>query len=266
LTYLASTAILRRVNFDISQLLDDWEFQPGQVMVRKFTGQDGAEKLQLRLDLGLLQMNVEGRPDGKRPYGHDTLLAYYQAQKKRTLSPPSGSDGAFALQAEDCAELQLEAMQYHHRCLCLFQLESYNRAIEDAERNLEIFDFVAENAGADEMIWPLLQFRPQVLMMRTRAKSALALRANRYENAITVVEKGLEEIRQFYREQSRTDLLEHSDEIQVLEGSLKEIRAKRPLSKREKLEIALGEAVRREDYEKAAFFRDALRNLKASQS
>ncbi len=235
-------------------------------MVRKFTGQDGAEKLQLRLDLGLLQMNVEGRPDGKRPHGHDSLLDHFRALKRRHLKPRSDVDGEFELQVEDCAELQLEAMQYHHRCLCLFQLEDYPRAIQDAERNLEIFDFVIENASNEEMIWPLLQFRPQVLMMRTRARSALALRVNRYESAIAVVEAGLEEIRQFYRDQSRPDLLEHSDEIQVLEGSLKELRAKRPLSKREKLEKALGEAVKREDYEKAAFFRDALRNLKTPQS
>ena len=235
-------------------------------MVRKFTGQDGAEKLQLRLDLGLLQMNVEGRPDGKRPYGHDSLLDHYRALRDNPSKPPPGVEGGFELQAEDCAELQLEAMQYHHRCLCLFQLEEYSRAIQDAERNLAIFAFVMENAGTEEMIWPLLQFRPQVLMMRTRSKCALALRVNRFENAIAVVESGLEEIRQFYREQSRPDLLEHSDEIQVLENSLKEIRARRPLYKREKLEIALGEAVKREDYEKAAFFRDALRNLKTPQS
>jgi protein-arginine kinase activator protein McsA len=43
---------------------------------------------------------------------------------------------------------------------------------------------------------------------------------------------------------------------------LGEIRANRPLSPREKLEQALSEAVQREDYEKAAKMRDALKNLK----
>ena len=72
------------MNFDISQLLEQWDYQPGQAAVRKFTGKDGVEKIQLRLDLGLLQMNAEGRPDGKRPLGHASLYDYYQCQALQT--------------------------------------------------------------------------------------------------------------------------------------------------------------------------------------
>ena len=64
------------MNFDISHLLEQWEYQPGQVAVRKFKGRDGVDKIQLRVDLGLLQMNAQGRPDGKRPYGHESLLEH----------------------------------------------------------------------------------------------------------------------------------------------------------------------------------------------
>ena len=49
------------MNFDISHLLEQWEYQPGQVVVRRFVGKDGIEKIQLRVDLGLLQMNRQGR-------------------------------------------------------------------------------------------------------------------------------------------------------------------------------------------------------------
>jgi len=55
------------MSFDISHILEQWDYQPGQVAVRRFNGKDGVEKIQLRLDLGVLQMNSEGRPDGKRP-------------------------------------------------------------------------------------------------------------------------------------------------------------------------------------------------------
>ena len=44
------------MHFDISPLLERWDYQPGRVSVRKFTGKDGIDKLQLRIDLGLLQM------------------------------------------------------------------------------------------------------------------------------------------------------------------------------------------------------------------
>jgi protein-arginine kinase activator protein McsA len=50
-----------------------------------------------------------------------------------------------------------------------------------------------------------------------------------------------------------------------LETWLGEIRNRRPLSTREKLEQALNEAVQSEDYEKAAEMRDALRNLKSEK-
>ncbi len=59
--------------------------------------------------------------------------------------------------------------------------------------------------------------------------------------------------------------MEQSGEIHSLETWLQEVQLKRPLSERERLEHALDEAVRQEDYEKAAQVRDALRNLKTSQ-
>ena len=81
--------------------------------------------------------------------------------------------------------------------------------------------------------------------------------------AIASIEQGLEQIRDFYREHSKSDLLEQSAEIHSLETWLLELRANRPLSAREKLEQALSDAVQREDYEKAAQMRDALRNMKS---
>ena len=44
------------MSFDISDILADWPYEPGQISARKITGDDGKEKIQLRLDLGLLQM------------------------------------------------------------------------------------------------------------------------------------------------------------------------------------------------------------------
>ena len=68
-------------------------------------------------------------------------------------------------------------------------------------------------------------------MMRIRARGAVALKANRYDQVLQLVESGLEEFRQFYREHERMDLMEQSGEIQSLEAWLQEIQAKRPLSR-----------------------------------
>lgn len=249
------------MNFDISQLLEQWDYEPGQVVVRRFKGKDGMDKIQLRLDLGLLQMNTEGRPDGKRPYGHASLLEHYQAQLQRHITS-KGSETGFVLNGEDCAKLQQEAIQFHHRYICLFQLGDFEAVVRDTTRNLEAFDFVQRFAEVEELAWALQQFRPQLTMMRLRASGALKLQENKHDEVIQMVEEGIDELKTFLREHGRGEGAEHIPEVHSLDEWLSEIKANRPLSEREKLETALDEAVRREDYEEAAKVRDALKNLK----
>ena len=57
-----------------------------------------------------------------------------------------GSNEGFTLKPEDCARLQMEAFQYHHRYICLLQLEEFPGALRDTTRNLKVFDFVEEYA------------------------------------------------------------------------------------------------------------------------
>ncbi len=251
------------MSFDITHLLDNWDYEPGQVVVRKFKGKDGHEKIQLRVDLGLLQMNAQGRPDGKRPLGSPSLYEHLLAKLKQHRAKNEGSDEGFVLKGEDCSKLQLEALQYHHRYICLFQLEEFEGVIRDTARNLEVFDFVEKYAEAPEMAWSLQQFRPPVLMMRVRATATQKLVAKNHFGAIKQVEEGIESIKEFYQKSPRPDLQEQSNELQMLQAWLQELETNRPLSEREKLEKDLHEAVKREDYEKAAKVRDALRNLKA---
>jgi hypothetical protein len=246
---------------DISGILENWDYEPGKVVVRKFKAKDGTEKLQLRVDLGLLQMNAHGRPDGKKPFGHESLLEHYESQLEKFKFENGGDEKGFQLKPEDISKLQQEAIQYHHRYICLFQLEEFDAVIRDADRNLKVFDFAQKYATSEDFAWALQQFRPQLLMMRVRANGATALKANDFDAVTKIIEDGLEEIRQFYRDQERNDLLDQSGEIISLEAWLEEIRAKRPMSPREKLELALNEAVQNEDYEKAAEVRDKLKNL-----
>ncbi len=247
------------MNFDISHLLDQWEYQPGQVIVRRFIGKDGVEKIQLRVDLGLLQMNAHGRPDGKKPFGHPSLYDFYLSQLSEAKT-----EEEFKVGTEECSRLQLEALQYHHRCICLLQLEDYVGVVRDTARNLRLFDFVSEYAETQELAWSLEQFRPQVVMIHTRGRASQSLQAQDFAGAVSQIEDGLEKLREFYHQFGREDLLEHSPEIQSLQQWMNEIQSKRPKSKREQLEMALHEAVKREDYEEAAKVRDELRNLKAS--
>jgi hypothetical protein len=263
--FKVSPVHIAQMNFDISHILDKWEYHPGQVVVRKFIGKDGQEKIQLRVDLGLLQMNAQGRPDGKRPFGTPSLYEHQQNKLGQHKAKHNGNDDEFTLSSEEISKIQLEALQYHHRYICLLQLEDYDGVVRDTDRNLTVFDFVETYAESDELIWSLQQFRPQVLMVQTRAKATLRLGKEDFRGAIEEIERGIEKIREFYQKYSRADLLEQSAEIQSLQHWLEDVTSKRPLSKREKLERDLNEAVRQEDYERAAQVRDQLRNLKPSE-
>jgi len=71
------------MSLDLNTILKDWPHENGNVKVRKITGLDGREKLQLRVDLGVLQMEVTGRPDGERPHNCESLLEYHQRRAVR---------------------------------------------------------------------------------------------------------------------------------------------------------------------------------------
>lgn len=249
--------------FDISHLLRDWEYQTGQVVARRFKGRDGTEKLQLRVDLGLLQMNATGRPDGKRPLGHESWFEAYRHQHEQWKEAHGGSDKDFQLGATECSRLQQESIQYHHRYICWFQLGDYDGVERDCERNSQVYQFAANHASTEEQAWSLLQFVPQMLMMRTRARGTAYLKKEQWNLALEAIREGVEELEAFFRDNGRGEAVESSGEIASLRGWMDDIRQKRPLSKREALERQLGEAIDSEDYEKAARLRDQLKRLQA---
>lgn len=247
---------------DISHILESWDYKPGQVVVRRLKGRDGKDKIQLRVDLGLLQMNAEGRPDGKRPMGHPSLLDFFKHRLLKHEETVLDEEDEFTLSDEDCSRLQLEVLQFHHRYLCLLQLQDFEGAARDARHNLEIFDFAEEFAESEEMAWGLKQFQPHVLMVLARAKASQALAKGNYDLAISRVKEGISSLRDFYIEHERDEQMEHSSEIRSLEHWLEQIRSDKPLTSRQLLEKALQDAVANEDYERAAEMRDALNNLK----
>src|SRR3990172_12805903 len=95
---------------DLTRLLNDWQFQPDEVLVRIVPGDDGRGKVQLRVDLGVLQMEMAGRPDGLRPEGFESWLDYYEY--RRQAHDETHPDSApFLLSEEDCLRLWREAVQ-----------------------------------------------------------------------------------------------------------------------------------------------------------
>ncbi len=247
------------MSLDLNTILKDWPHQNGSIKVRKIVGLDGREKLQLRIDLGVLQMELRGRPDGVRPYGCESLLDYHQ--RRSDIADHKGE--SYELSSEQCAELQQEGIQYYHRYLSLFQINDFAGVVRDTQRNLDLFDFVAEHTDRDELAWTLQQFRPYVLMMNTRAKSSIFLSLGKFPEAIAEIERGRDRIVEFLRRSNFPELAARSSEINFLNEWLAEVKAKRPLSKLEVMEREMETAVAKELYERAAQLRDAINQLKA---
>jgi UvrB/uvrC motif len=247
-------------NLDLNNLLDGWPHEPGQVKARKILGRDGREKIQLRIDLGLIQMELHGRPDGHRPNGFESLLQYHQARAA------SKSDGQiYSLSEAEVIALQQEGVQYYHRYLSLFQLRDFHNVIRDTERNLEMFDFVGEHCSDEDSKWTLEQFRPYVTMMNTRARASLELQEGNTLEAVKFIEAGKEKIEAFYRAIGQAEWIESSNELAFLSEWLKEIRDAQPLTPLEIMERDLQLAIAAEAYERAAELRDAIRSLRLSK-
>src|SRR5437879_5440481 len=168
------------MSLDLNTVLRDWPHENGKIKVRKIVGLDGREKLQLRIDLGVLQMEVTGRPDGQKPHGCESLLSYHQGRAREVEE----KGGTYTLSVEDCAELQQEGLQFYHRYISLFQIADYQAVIRDTQHNLDLFTFVSKHVENEEFAWPIEQFRPYVTMMNTRAKASIAIEREDYDTAM----------------------------------------------------------------------------------
>jgi len=244
-----------------AEILRDWDSQPNEVTVRKIRGTEGQELVQMRLDLGVLQMEMSGRPDGKHPHGFDTLLDYHQEQLRQHRALHGETDDSYTVSEEECDEIRREAMQFYYRYLSLFHLGDYYEVIRDTNHNVQLFDFVRDHAIEESDRISMEQFRPYVLMMNARARACIALERQDFDRALELIDMGIEQIQEFLSSVGREELMESCREVQFLEEWKERILSKRPLSEEEQLRQELRSAVEQENYELAAQLRDRLKAM-----
>ena len=242
---------------DISPLLKGWDYEPGTINVRKIHGSDGAPKLQMRLDLGLLQMEMSGRPDGNKPHGYESLLEYFESQLKEHETR-NGTELGFHLTAQQCQSLREEASMYYHRYLSLFVLEEFTGVVRDTDRNLRVLDLCGKYAVNEQDRLVLEQYRPYILMMNVRANASLLMRDEKLTQALSTVKRGIRRIRKFFEHFGQFEAADRSNEIRALKRFAREIRSKMPVDPLEKLNSELSKAVKDERYEDAAKLRDEI--------
>lgn len=265
---------------DISKLLAAWPLVPGKLNCRIITGLDGEPKLQVRVEMGILQLNLEGRPDGLAPHGFPSVLEYFEhlidgGRDRDDANGPAGPHGRepvgadssasesekSTLTAEECREIREEAELYYRRYVALLALEHYELVVRDTTRNLRAIDFIRDYAERDEDRQGLDELRPYVLMTRTRAVASMALRDNEPKAALLALDEGLDALKRAYVESGNPQLFEKSSEAQTLRLMREGLVPRLPVSQRSELRERLSRAIADENYELAAILRDELRQL-----
>lgn len=235
--------------------------EPGRINARRIKGADGRTKLQIRIDLGVLQMEMEGRPDGQRPEGFESLLDYQRDRLRRYAAHAGDEAAGFVLSQDECRALREEAVQYYHRYVGLFALADYQGVVRDTSRNLALFDLCARFGETEQDRAVLEQFRAPVLMMRARSAAELAIQAGQPKQALAALEHGLAEIRAMFEEAGRLDDFDQANEVQLLRGMRDALVPKLPASQKVELQERLRAAIDAENYELAAILRDELRMM-----
>lgn len=253
------------MSMDISRMLSGWDFDPDKVSVRIIKGEDGKEKIQLRLDLGILQMEFDGRPDGHKVEGHGSWLEFYQRrQQEHDGKHPDGPP--FRLESEDCVRLLREGVQYYHRYISFWHLERYELCARDTTRNLKLFAFVREYARHHRDKLQFEQWRPYVTMMHARAVATPLVELEDYRAAVGAIDAGIEAIKRFLSEYEQSQNAESCAELAQLLKWREELASKtstrfpeHPHDRLAKLREQLEQAIGEERFEEAAELRDQIR-------
>jgi len=245
---------------DLASTLAEWPYDAEQISVRKILGADGQVRIQMRVELGLLQMEPDGRPDGVRPHGFESVLQFQQ-RRLAEHEERNGTVLGFELSPADCHELRNEASLFYRRYVALFVLEEFEDVARDTDHTLGIFDLCRDYAGEQDDRTCLNTYRPYVIMMNARAHAYRALQEDEPASALAHVNRGITHLRTFFEQQGKPQAMENCEEVKMLRNVAAEVTRLVPRDSLVATRKALREAIEQERFEDAARLRDALEKL-----
>ncbi len=247
---------------DIKSLMDEWPYEPDQ-NIRMVRFSDGRVLLQVRLPMGIEQFEVKGRPDGKTPHHLESALAYHEKRLKEAVE--NRSDQQFKLDHDACEELFDESTLYYLRYIRYLEIEDWERTLEDTHHNLRLFDLVARYAANHDDRIHLEQWRPYLMRVNALASAMLELKNKQPRVALQILQEAIVRIRALPALDFEAYNQEMRHSIAELNALLKRIREDTPPSPVDTLEKDLQEAIRTEDYERAAVLRDQIGQLRVKK-
>ncbi len=232
----------------LDHLLNDWPFEPDALCVRLLKGADGRDLIQLRVDLGILQLETQGRPDGLKPDGYSTLLDFLNAQEIE--------DPDLELDEATCMEIDREFVQFYHRRVAWLRLQRFDKAVQDADHTLALMDFCREHSPCEEWTMQHEQHRAFVIFHRCQAAALKAIEDQQVDRAIAEINDGLELIEESFDEMGWEEQYESDELVERLVHLRESLRNDFNIDKT--LKERLDEAVEMEQYELAAQLRDEM--------
>ncbi|MEW5816930.1 MAG: UvrB/UvrC motif-containing protein [Spirochaetota bacterium] len=243
---------------DINYLLRNWEYDPDN-NIRIITSDDGHEVMQVRLPLGIEQYELDGRPDGRKLFGKETVLDELNSRLDKYILD-HGNDTGFIINHNDFLLLQNEGIFFYYRYLQLFQLGDFNRTARDTEHNLKICEFVEKYCKEESDSKSILQYKPYILRMNAISNAMLSLQKNVKIMAQQILEAAIMQIKKMPEIDTPAFQLEKVRSINYLKSALKQVMENK-ISPIEQLQVELEKAVEAEEYEKAAEIRDWIKQL-----
>jgi len=249
------------MTLDLEDVLAGWHCPAGEICARAVTGRDGAELVQLRVDMGVMQMFPDGRPDGRRYRGMPSVLEYARHETRL---------GGAELAAEDWRELERELHQTNYRRLALTSLAEealrrddvaaavvhLRRACRDIDTCLTHLRLAGEHwrDGLGQGSWAL---RPTLVFHRGRLGAQLRIAEGRCEQAVEEAAAGAGELDKLLAELGYDEEQREEDPGVVFLRRLEE-RLRREYDVSATLRERLEQALAQEDFEAAARLRDEL--------
>ena len=245
---------------DITDLLRDWEFDSDN-QIRIIQAEDGRQVLQVRQPMGIEQYELDGRPDGKRPHGQESVLEEMEGRLESHRTS-HGSEEGFTLDKDDFSALQGEGVLYYFRYLVLFQIGDFARTARDTEHNLKLFSLVERFIDRDDERKEILQYKPYVVRMNAIARAMISLHKEMKSAAEDILSNAISAIENMRDIDTPAFQFERVRSLNYLKATLKQIHEKEN-SPLDPLKVELEKAVDDEDYERAAELRDKIRDLEA---
>ncbi len=252
------------MSLDLAEFWEQWG-RDDAPRARLIQSSDGREYAQLRIDLGVLQMELDGRPDGTLCHGLATAVEYAEHELRCARPLPE----------ELWSEIEREFSQINYRRAALSQLADemlserqdsasarrlIRRALRDIDLLLRALTLLRNERGDSH---EQAQHLPSLLFNRARLRTQLCVLEGRYEEAVEHATDGRRELALALAERGGSSDTDSDDPGIAYLGQLEQ-KVREQYGIQSTLRERLETAIEREDFETAAALRDELRRRQAA--